>query len=371
MSKFVKNIKAIKNKYIYFLFFSFLLGFFSFSFASGEDIPIEDLVQKATERKNLSNSELIFQLIERKEETIPALIEKLENSDKEDLYNTLSLIQGQLRWPDISSSILSIIEDKDYSTRNRIKAALIASAMQEEALPAVRDLFIEVHYGSRYLQKIDLFVNNILSSLTEKEFPRINIAGIFLSENLRGISKTEMTRALGIIGKENDIEKIKPILNDKNPELRLTAAEALGMLGSDLGEDVAIEKSKNKSFGLRKRAAAALAYIPTQKAQERLKEMKENDSNSIIREDASGYFIYSILNQLSKEDATSKLEKIFFSDSNYSLSEKRYAFFYLAYYFSEEGSHILEKLANNNGFMHKEAKEILFKIEYGIKGMSE
>ncbi len=279
----------------------------------------EELVEATIEIKS---RETELALVIRKDEVLPVIKEKLQIGSLNEKHDLLSLIQNRLRWPEMVPYVEPMVRDESLPEQIRGRAAIALAVFQ--------------HHES---------IHDIRHLLTT-------------SENV--VARLLAARTLAMFNDSVSESQFESMLNDPSPFIQVTAAMCLGMLGSDVGLETAINLSNDDYFDMRRRAAEALSYINTPEALERLRQMKENDPS--ISDDCAIYLKEIELSAMQREDALKELELILSPDNP---GYPRWAFIYLIDHFGIEGVHILKKLSENPGPLQEVATIRLIEINSG------
>ena len=289
---------------------------------------ITDLASKALEERGPRCRDMRLALLMRKNEAVPELVRRLKGSSDDDTYDVLMLIQGNLRWREATPHILLLLEDKERSERVRGRAATAAAVFgAREALPAIRELLQEA-------QEIQVRQMAIM--------------------------------ALGVLQDSNSVDLLQTALEDESPYVQIRAAMALGMLGCDVGEAVALELSYDKSFGMRCLATEALSHIRSEEAIKRLNEMLEHDPSPTVRREVEEHLGRIEIENMSKENAIRKLEELLASENP---NPPRWAFKYLVDHFGPEATPILRRLTTKRGRLTAPAAKALIYVESDVVHM--
>jgi hypothetical protein len=284
-------------------------------------IPVDELLDMALKTYDPSRIEMRLALLVRKETSLPLIKQQLQKSqDDSNLYNILMLVQGQLRWVELTPAVLDILNDPGFSERVHGRAATAAALFQaHEAIPAIREL-------------------------------------LRTAEDLQARQWAAMA-----LGSLQDVESrylVEDLLYDDSPYGRVTAAAVLGRLDNNLGEQVALELSYEQNFGIRSRAAEALSLIDTPDARERLEEMRTEDPSINVRHETAEYMGRTELDRLPESEAIVRLENLLTQEH-----PPRWAFVYLAQNFGYDAVELLEDLANQPGPLSYAAAVAILEIE--------
>lgn len=286
---------------------------------------VKNLLQTTVETHDPRRHEMRMALLLRKNEVLPVLTDRLKTAPDQEKYDLLMLIHGQLRWREFQPVVLKLLRDKTLSEHVRGRAATASALYQQtEAVPDIRDL---------------------LKSAKE--------------DQVRQWAAT----ALATLGDKDSLPEIEIMLRDTSPFVRVTAAMALGMLGSDAGLEQALALSYEDFFGLRCRAAEALSHIATSPAMTRLREMETEDTSSTVRSESAEYLGQVELRALDKDAALDRLKEMLNPENP---NPPRWAFVYLAEHFGPEAAPFLRQLAESPGPLRHAASVAVLQVESGM-----
>jgi bilin biosynthesis protein len=90
--------------------------------------------------------------------------------------------------------------------------------------------------------------------------------------------------ALGLIGTETAVKPLNQLLDDENDTVRMDAAAALGMIGSKKAVEPLIKSLKDKHWKVRENSACSLGLIGDKKAIEPLNQMINDENKDVVSE---------------------------------------------------------------------------------------
>jgi len=285
------------------------------------EMPIGELLSLAITTHDPSRNKMRLALLLRKEESLPAIKDRLLDAPDGECRHLLGIIQRQLRWPETLPEILIILNDKTRAERTRAVAATAAAMFREkDAIPQVRYLL----------------------QTAEEAQPRLRLA-----------------MAIGIFHDKDSVKIVERLLYDDSPHVRAVAAEVLGRLDNSSGEGIALELSRHDNFGIRGMASKALSYIGTPEAMERLNEIRESDPSFSVRSESAENIARAELEALDRDEAISELKRLLAPDSR---NQPRWAFVYLAKHFASEEADFLKTLSTTPGSLQYPATVALLEI---------
>lgn len=94
-------------------------------------------------------------------------------------------------------------------------------------------------------------------------------------------------RSLGVLGRKDAAQQVRPFLRDSAAEVRWTAATVLGRLGDGGSVPSLIDRLSDGTTEVRRQAALALGYIGDHRARAGLERLAGGDANAVVREAAA------------------------------------------------------------------------------------
>ncbi len=94
-------------------------------------------------------------------------------------------------------------------------------------------------------------------------------------------------RSLGVLGRKDAAQQVRPFLRDSVAEVRWTAATVLGRLGDGGSVPPLIDRLSDGTTEVRRQAALALGYIGDHRARAGLERLAGGDANAVVREAAA------------------------------------------------------------------------------------